>query len=166
MRKTEEFSDKKLKLLFISLIAVVVLFLLVIFVAINITFGDDEGEDKVVVEELYYEISVDELPLPHYEIGQDYVSLKVSFPSDYEEKDSYLDEDYYLYSPVFAKLRNLCEIESSQSIKYIVNDDTDDPQKRQHYRHKQTDIDPMIVETHVFIGKIFGTIFEIIFIDA
>ena len=56
MRKTEELSDKKLKLLFISLIVVVVLFLLVIFVAINITFGDDEGEDKVVVEELYYEI--------------------------------------------------------------------------------------------------------------
>ena len=124
MRKTEEFSDKKLKLLFISLIVVVVLFLLVIFVAINITFGDDEGEDKVVVEELYYEISVDELPLPHYEIGQDYVSLIVSFPSDYEEKDSYLDDDYHLYSPVFAKLRNLCEIESSQSIKYMVNDDT------------------------------------------
>ena len=25
---------------------------------------------------------------------------------------------------MFAKLRNLCEIESSQSIKYMVNDDT------------------------------------------
>lgn len=124
MKKTVEQSDKIIKLLYISLIVVVALLFLVTFVAINITFDNNKREEDVVVEELYYEISVDEINLPHYEIGQDYVSLMVSFPNDYEEKDSYLDEDYYLYSPVFAKLRNLCEIESSQSIKYMVNDDT------------------------------------------
>lgn len=125
MEEKNILSEKKIKVLFISLIVIVCALVLVISMALD---ANSDKRDMGSGEPLYYELDLEELDLPVYELGQNYFELEINIITSVRYGDfvhKYRDEDdYYFYIPIFNRLEKECELTETQDCVCLVNEDT------------------------------------------